>query len=427
MFRDQAIVFGLDLARRRRADRRLPRAGRAATSTCRSRSGCCSAARSATSSTGSAYGYVVDWVDMGIGDIRFWTFNVADAAITVGDPHAHRPGALPEPAPSASGRRRMPDGAVVAGPRTLRVPDGPSGRVDRFVADATGLSRSYVQKLISDGRLTADGAAAAGERDRRRGRRAAARRAAAGAARARAGARHPGRRRLRGRRPAHRRQAVRARRASRRPGHSADTLVNAPARPGRRRRVRRDRRGRAPGHRPSPRPRHERPADGRQARRRAGVADGPAQGAADQEDVPRARPGERLRGRRPDRGADRARPEATDADGGRRRRAAVGDRLPRPRAVRRLDAPRARPGDRADAPDPRPSRRHRASGRRRPGLRRRDRAARSRPASTGCSSTPGGSSSTRRRTATSSARPRRSPPSSRRVLEDLRAAEGPGH
>ncbi len=51
----------------------------------------------------------------------------------------------------------MPDGATVAGPRTLRVPNGPSGRVDRFVADATGLSRSYVQKLISDGRLTADG------------------------------------------------------------------------------------------------------------------------------------------------------------------------------------------------------------------------------------------------------------------------------
>ena len=51
----------------------------------------------------------------------------------------------------------MPEGATAAGPRTLRVPDGPSGRVDRFVADATGLSRSYVQKLISDGRLTADG------------------------------------------------------------------------------------------------------------------------------------------------------------------------------------------------------------------------------------------------------------------------------
>jgi len=51
----------------------------------------------------------------------------------------------------------MPEGAVAAGPRTLRVPEGPAGRVDRFVADATGLSRSYVQKLISDGRLTADG------------------------------------------------------------------------------------------------------------------------------------------------------------------------------------------------------------------------------------------------------------------------------
>ena len=51
----------------------------------------------------------------------------------------------------------MPEGAAVVGERTILVPDGPSGRVDRFVADATGLSRSYVQKLITDGRLTADG------------------------------------------------------------------------------------------------------------------------------------------------------------------------------------------------------------------------------------------------------------------------------
>jgi 23S rRNA pseudouridine1911/1915/1917 synthase len=44
--------------------------------------------------------------------------------------------------------------------RTLRVPDGAAAeRVDRFVADVTGLSRSYVQKLISDGRLTARGTA----------------------------------------------------------------------------------------------------------------------------------------------------------------------------------------------------------------------------------------------------------------------------
>lgn len=27
-------------------------------------------------------GYVVDWVDVGLGDIRFWTFNVADAAVS---------------------------------------------------------------------------------------------------------------------------------------------------------------------------------------------------------------------------------------------------------------------------------------------------------------------------------------------------------
>ena len=54
------------------------------------------------------------------------------------------------------------------GIRVLRVPDGPGGRVDRYVADATGLSRSYVQKLISDGRLTAGGEPLARQRDRRR-------------------------------------------------------------------------------------------------------------------------------------------------------------------------------------------------------------------------------------------------------------------
>jgi 23S rRNA pseudouridine1911/1915/1917 synthase len=51
----------------------------------------------------------------------------------------------------------MPDAPVAAGVRTVRVPDGAAGRVDRLVADATGLSRSHVQKLISDGRLTVDG------------------------------------------------------------------------------------------------------------------------------------------------------------------------------------------------------------------------------------------------------------------------------
>lgn len=51
----------------------------------------------------------------------------------------------------------MPEAPVAPGRRTVRVPDGASGRVDRIVADATGLSRSHVQKLISDGRLTVDG------------------------------------------------------------------------------------------------------------------------------------------------------------------------------------------------------------------------------------------------------------------------------
>jgi 23S rRNA pseudouridine1911/1915/1917 synthase len=51
----------------------------------------------------------------------------------------------------------MVDPATVPGTRVMRVPEGPGGRVDRYVADATGLSRSYVQKLISDGRLTAAG------------------------------------------------------------------------------------------------------------------------------------------------------------------------------------------------------------------------------------------------------------------------------
>jgi 23S rRNA pseudouridine1911/1915/1917 synthase len=42
--------------------------------------------------------------------------------------------------------------------RTLVVPDDPGRRrADRFVADLTGLSRSFVQRLIADGHLTQDG------------------------------------------------------------------------------------------------------------------------------------------------------------------------------------------------------------------------------------------------------------------------------
>ena len=53
----------------------------------------------------------------------------------------------------------MPEGSTGAGDvRTMTVPaDAAAQRVDRFVADVTGLSRSYVQKLIAAGHLTANG------------------------------------------------------------------------------------------------------------------------------------------------------------------------------------------------------------------------------------------------------------------------------
>ncbi len=41
--------------------------------------------------------------------------------------------------------------------RTLVVPEGGRRRADRFVADLTGMSRSFVQRLIADGRLTLAG------------------------------------------------------------------------------------------------------------------------------------------------------------------------------------------------------------------------------------------------------------------------------
>ena len=62
----------------------VSRRARAATTRCsRSPSGCCWVAPSATSSTGSRFGHVIDFVDMGIGGVRWYTFNVADAAISI--------------------------------------------------------------------------------------------------------------------------------------------------------------------------------------------------------------------------------------------------------------------------------------------------------------------------------------------------------
>jgi 23S rRNA pseudouridine1911/1915/1917 synthase len=55
---------------------------------------------------------------------------------------------------------RAPDRSARPGTRDLTVPpDAGPQRVDRYLADVTGLSRSHVQKLISAGHLTSDGAA----------------------------------------------------------------------------------------------------------------------------------------------------------------------------------------------------------------------------------------------------------------------------
>ena len=54
----------------------------------------------------------------------------------------------------------VPIRAEEPGVRELQVPgEARPQRVDRFVADMTGLSRSHVQKLISAGRLTSGGLA----------------------------------------------------------------------------------------------------------------------------------------------------------------------------------------------------------------------------------------------------------------------------
>ena len=46
----------------------------------------------------------------------------------------------------------------MSGPLRVEVPEGAAGsRADRFMADAAGLSRAYVQRLIGDGRLTCEG------------------------------------------------------------------------------------------------------------------------------------------------------------------------------------------------------------------------------------------------------------------------------
>ena len=147
-------------------------------------------------------GYVVDFVDAGLGDLRFYTFNVADSAITCAIllllASALLPGRFGLPRLDAAAATRRAGGPgrcltrpIAAGVRTVRVPDGRIGRIDRYVADVTGLSRSHVQKLISDGRTDRRGHPAASEHDRARRDGGPPRRAGTGRPGPRPGPRHP--------------------------------------------------------------------------------------------------------------------------------------------------------------------------------------------------------------------------------------------
>ena len=147
-----------------------------------SRSDSRGAARRATSSTGSAArSGVVDFIDIGVGDVRFWTFNVADSAVTVGaimlafvlwredrKQLAHRRGR------GGHARRALQrtSGDRSSGRRELRVAPDDAPRLDLLVAQ-------HLEHVAKSGR----------DADRRRARArstAAARRASYRAARGRA-------------------------------------------------------------------------------------------------------------------------------------------------------------------------------------------------------------------------------------------------
>ena len=102
-------------------------------------------------------GYVVDWIDIGIGDTAVLDVQRRRCR----DQHGHRAAHRSRPLPGVRGQARapgpMPDAVTVPGDaRPCACRTGPrTGRPVR--RRMTGLSRSYVQKLISDGRLTVRG------------------------------------------------------------------------------------------------------------------------------------------------------------------------------------------------------------------------------------------------------------------------------
>ena len=96
------------------------------------------------------YGYVVDFVDAGsaasASTRSTWrTARSASPSCCSSCSRCSRRSAGREGTAPMAER----SGGTAVGVRMVRVPDGGRGRADRIVADATGLSRSYVQKLIS--------------------------------------------------------------------------------------------------------------------------------------------------------------------------------------------------------------------------------------------------------------------------------------
>ena len=115
---------------------------------------------------------VVDFLDVGIGALRWPTFNVADIAVSCGaialvismwrGGSATRGagvglGGVSEPAPSSSPSPRSADSATE--------------RLDRFLADQLGLSRTQAARLVADKAVTVNGRQARASRALTRGER----------------------------------------------------------------------------------------------------------------------------------------------------------------------------------------------------------------------------------------------------------------
>ena len=98
-------------------------------------------------------GYVTDWLSVGIGGLRWPTFNVADSSIVVGILASWSSTCCCSTRDGGGGRRER------TSPR--RRPDrgrrGGGGRLDLAVSGVAGISRAHAQRLISDGRAHVDG------------------------------------------------------------------------------------------------------------------------------------------------------------------------------------------------------------------------------------------------------------------------------